>query len=569
MDFSQNMKHRIEVAMGKTPADITFKNARVVSTFTEEIWETSVSIADGRVVSLDDNLEAKQEIDLQGKYLAPSFIDAHIHIESSMLSPEGFAETVVPHGTGAVISDPHEIVNVLGIDGYKYMYQAAQNLPMDIHFSIPSCVPATHMETSGAQITAEDFKEIYKYNNATPALSELMNYPGVYFCDEDVLNKVATAHKLGLSIDGHSPMLKGRELNAYLNAGIFTDHECTTAEEATEKLRKGMHVLMREGSAARNLEALIPVLSDHTAHRICIASDDRHPDQLMENGHLNLILKMLIDAGVDPIRAIRIMTLNPATVYNLKWLGGIGIGYYANFVVLNDLQTVNIEEVYYRGQKVTKQKQVINKIERIDAQSTYDSVHIPSDLKEKLNAYPTSGKVNAIKILPGELITQKQIVDLDNKEEDVCYLAVVERHGKNSQVGLGYVVGMGLSSGALASTVAHDNHNLILVGKSIDDMITASQTIQEIGGGFAVVDNGKTLSQLPLKIAGLMSDAPVDEVVKNLHEIEKRAQDIGTELKSPFMVLSFLALAVIPHIKLTDCGLVDVDKFAIIDLVTE
>lgn len=567
MDFSQSMQHRIQVAMGKSPADIIFKNAKVVSTFTEEIWETSVAVAQGRVVALDDNLEAKQEIDLQGKYLAPSFIDAHIHVESSMLSPEGFAETVVPHGTGAVVSDPHEIVNVLGMDGYKYMYRAAQDVPMDIHFSIPSCVPATHMETSGAEITAKDFEEIFRYNNATPALSELMNYPGVYLCNEDVLQKVATAHKLGLSIDGHSPMLKGRELNAYLNAGIFTDHECTSAQEAREKLRKGMHVLMREGSAARNLEALIPVLSDQTAHRICIASDDRHPDQLLENGHLNLILKMLIDAGVDPIRAIRIMTLNPATVYNLKWVGGIGIGYYANFVVLDDLQKVAIDSVYYRGNKVAEKGKIVKEITRTDASSTYDSVHVPNDLSEKLSRYPTSGKVNAIKILPGELITEKQIVDLDDKEQtDLCYLAVVERHGKNSQVGLGYVCGMGLRSGALASTVAHDNHNLILVGKNIDDMLSVAQTIQKIGGGFAVVDKGETLCELPLRIAGLMSDAPVKDVVKNLHDIEQKARQIGTELKSPFMVLSFLALAVIPHLKLTDVGLVDVDKFAVIDL---
>lgn len=358
------LQERIKVAMGEKEADVLFINGKVISTFTEEIYEQDVAVANGRIVSIGEKVTAKATVDLKGQYLAPSFIDAHIHIESSMLSPEGFASVVVPHGTGAVISDPHEIVNVLGIKGYEYMLEASQNLPMDIHLSIPSCVPATHMETSGAVISAEDFEHIYKLNPSTPALSELMNYPGVYFCDPDVLKKVATAQKLGLSIDGHSPMLKGKNLNGYLNASIATDHECTTAAEAYEKLRKGMYVLMREGSAARNLTALLPVLQDSTAHRLCICSDDRHPNELQEYGHLDRILRMMIHKGIDPIRAIRIMTLNPAIAYNLKNQGGIGIGYWANLVVLDNLTEPTVTKVYHKGNKVAENGKLLVEIAR-------------------------------------------------------------------------------------------------------------------------------------------------------------------------------------------------------------
>lgn len=563
------LKSRIHVAMGDEPADTLFVNGKVVSTFTEEIVAIDLAVSGGRIVALGDVVKAKTTVDLKGAYICPSLIDAHIHVESSMLSPEGFAEAVVPHGTGATVSDPHEIVNVFGLKGLEYMVKASQNLPLDIFYTIPSCVPATHMETSGGAITARDIPSAYKTNPSTPALSEMMNFPGVCFADDGVLEKICAAQQLGLPIDGHAPMLKGKQLNAYLNAHISTDHECTSAEEALEKLRRGMYVLIREGSAARNLKDLLPVLTDRTAHRICIATDDAEPYDLVEKGHLDYIWKEMIRLGVDPIRALRVLSLNPALAYHLSDRGGLGIGYLANFIVVEDLKKPVVKMVYHRGVKVAENGALTQPLARKEARDVLSSVHLPKDLSQKLQKFPGSGQVKIIGVIEGQLVTES----LTGKAEDVrqgelAYLAVVERHGKNGQVGLGFVKGLGLKAGALASTVAHDHHNLILLGKNLPDMEAAAKAVEKTGGGFVVVENGQVKASLPLTVGGLMSGQSARDVVSRLHEVEKAAKDLGVTIHSPFMVLSFLALSVIPHLKLTDMGLVDVDKFALVPLTS-
>ncbi len=570
MTLQQELRHCIQVAMGQKPADVLFQNVKVVSTFTEEIIPTDVAIAAGKIVALGHVKEAKTIVNGQGAYLCPALMDAHIHIESSMLTPEGFAEAVVVHGTGAVVSDPHEIVNVFGLKGLEYMLKASKDVPLDIFYGIPSCVPATHMETTGGTINAQDIRAAYKLNPQTIALSEMMNYPGVYLCLDDVLEKVSVAQELGLSIDGHAPMLMGKELNAYLNARILTDHECSNPQEAKEKLQRGMYVLIRQGSAAHNLKDLLAILNDQTVHRIAIASDDRHPNDLLNQGHLDYTWREMIRLGVHPIRALRTMTLNPALIYGLRDRGGIGIGYRADFMLVRDLSNPTASAVYHQGILVAQDGELVQPITRQSAHDMMSSVHLPPNLHQALEKFPTQGKVRAIGIIPGQLVTENaQAFAQDVHSQDLAYLAVVERYGKNGNVGLGFVKNFGLQQGALASTVAHDHHNLILLGKSLADMEVAAHAIEKMGGGFALVKNGQVLASVPLPIGGLMSNQNARTIAKALSDMDQAIHQIGVQLPSPFMMLSFLALSVIPHLKLTDKGLVDVDRFTIVPLTLD
>lgn len=567
MENKQELKHRIRVAMGQEPADIVFKNGQLVSTFTEEVIAADLAVACGKIVAIGHTGDAKATVDLRGAYVCPGFIDAHTHIESSMVSPEGFAEAVVPHGTAATVSDPHEIVNVLGLKGYEYMVRAAVGLPLDILFSIPSCVPATHMETSGGSLKAADIGKAHQLNPRTPALSEMMNFPGVYFGDDEVLSKICAARDLGLPIDGHSPMLGGKELNAYLNARILTDHECMTADEARDKLRRGMFVLMREGSAARNLKDLLPILSDRTAHRICIATDDSDPHELDGRGHLDHVWRELIRLGVDPLRALRILTINPAQLYRLDEMGGLGIGYRAHFFITDRIDKPAVKAVYHNGELVAENGVLRQPIARKEATEALHSVRLPKSFSERLKQYPQHGKVKVIGIIEGQILTEH----LTGNAEDVAkgelaYLAVVERYNKNGNVGLGFIKGLGLKDGALASTVAHDHHNLLLAGKNLRDMEIAGKEAEKMGGGFVVVKGGVVKARLALPVGGLMSLANTKEVAAGVEAVGAAARELGVTMRSPFMVLSFMALSVIPHLKLTDMGVVDVDKFAIVPL---
>ena len=560
---------RIKVARGEEPADILFKNCRVADLFCSTLKEACVAVAEGAVVSVGDGaLDAAEVVDLGGKVLAPSFIDAHIHIESSMLTPEGFAEAVVPHGTGATVSDPHEIANVLGLQGLEYMKGASRGIPMDIFYTVPSCVPATHMETAGAELGPDDIKRAVDILGDPPALSEMMNFPGVIFAVPEVLRKLAVARELGLLIDGHSPGLRGKDLDAYLSGGISTDHECLTADEALEKLRKGMWVLMREGSAAKNLRELIPAVDAGNAHRICIASDDRHPDDLVSEGHLDHSLRVAVGAGLDPMLALRMVTLNPATLYRLEGRGAIAPGYRADLVVLEDMKDFRVASVYRFGAKVAEDGKLLAPINRAASAASSSGVKLPADLRTKLNAYPAAGKVRVIGVSGAQIVTSSEIADASDAGPSrlLQFAAVVERHRGTGNVGLAFVKGFGLKAGALASTVAHDSHNLVMVGTSPVELESAANAVAEMGGGLVVASGGKVLARLPLPVAGLMSRGSATEVAASLSKLHAAVRECGCELPAPFMTLSFIALPVIPSLKLTDRGLVDVGKFQIVHM---
>lgn len=564
-----SLSKRIRVARGEEPADLLFVNGRVVSTFTGEILETTVSVAEGRVCALGGGeRSAREVVDLGGAYLAPAFTDPHIHVESSLLTPEGFAEAVVPHGTGASVSDPHEIVNVLGLDGYAYMRRAAEGLPVDLFFTLPSCVPATHMETAGASLEAADLDGAMGAYPDVVALSEMMNFPGVIYGVPEVLQKVLAAQRRGLIVDGHSPGLVGRGLDAYLNAAILTDHECGSAEEALAKLRRGMWVLMREGSAAKNLASLTPAVTAGNLHRVCIASDDRHPDDLVREGHLDHALRVAVKAGLDPLWALRAVTLNPAALYGFRDRGGIGPGYRADLAVLRDLQDFEVLSVYHDGLKVAERGRLLAPIARKEAAGTLSSVHLPPDLEERLARFPASGRVRVIGVEPAQITTRSETGDAEEAGAGklLQFAAVIERHRGTGNVGLGFVSGFGLKAGAFASTVSHDSHNCVTVGVSPREMAHAASVVAAMGGGFAVVREGRVMATLSLPVAGLMSSAGAAEVARSLQQIHEAARECGCPLPAPFMTLAFIALPVIPSLKLTDKGLVDVERFSLVPL---
>lgn len=565
----ESMARRIRVARGLEKADTLFVNGKVACTFTGELLDLPVAVAEGRVVSLGGTHDAREIVDLGGAILAPAFTDPHIHVESSMLTPEGFAEAVVPHGTGATVSDPHEIVNVMGLAGMDYMRAAAEGLPLDIFFSVPSCVPATAMETSGAELdAAATARALDRYPDA-PALSEMMNFPGVLFGVPDVLEKLRAAHARGFPVDGHSPGLAGPDLDGYLNGGILTDHECMTPDEAREKLRRGMVVFLREGSAAKNLLDLLPCVTAENLHRVCIASDDRHPDDLLNEGHLDYSLRLAVGAGLDPLWALRMVTLNPAQVYGWRDRGGIAPGYRADLVVLDDLREFRVRQVWHGGRRVALDGELLGTIARKDAAATLSSVHLPEDLAPKLRAYPASGTARVIGVEPSQIVTRNETGDLADAGpgRGIQYATVVERHRGTGNVGLGLVRGFGLEAGALASTVSHDSHNLVLVGVSPGEMEAAARAVAQMGGGLAVVRDGSVLAKCPLPVAGLMSQGTAGDVAASLKELHAAAKACGCTLPAPFMTLAFIALPVIPSLKLTDKGLVDVDAFAPVPLL--
>ncbi|MBP7021088.1 MAG: adenine deaminase [Planctomycetes bacterium] len=564
----KNMKHSIDVAMGRKKGDLLLKNAKVICTFTEEVIDADILIANGYIVSLCGG-EADHIIHVNGRFVAPSFIDAHIHIESSMLTPKNFSHVVVPHGTGAIITDPHEIYNVQDRAGFDFMMHDSENVDMNIFFTIPSCVPATLLETSGGKIDVEALENILQQygKKRIVGLSEMMNYPGVCLNIENVIQELEWAEKHRFIRDGHAPLVRGKELNAYLNAGIQSDHECSSVEEALEKLRLGMWIFIRDGSAARNLDNLVPLIKNNTVHRICICSDDRHPEELLEKGHLDYTLQRLCAHGIDLPRAIRLMTLNPSTFYQLPNLGAIAPGYAANFILFSDWNHFQVEEVYFQGKKVAENGK---RMAENDAYSPYteqkqfikSTIMLPSNIKERFQQYPTTGQIRSIVVRDGELLTDCKILDIqDMEKQDVAYMAVLTRHAtsQSQNIGLGFVSGFQLKNGALASTVAHDSHNLIVIGSDIPNMLTAIEQIQEIQGGLCVIQNNKTLATLPLPIAGLMSDKNAEQVVQEKKILEHATQQICTGVKNAFMMMSFLALPVIPHWKLTDKGLVHVD----------
>ncbi len=560
------LKEIILAARGEIPLDLKIKGGKIVSVFDSQVYQCEVGIKNGIIATIEaEGLKAEMEIDVEDSYIAPSFIDAHIHIESSMLTPERFAEVVVPKGTGAVVSDPHEIANVLGIDGISYMARASKNLPMDFYYTIPSCVPATNLETSGGEISSSDIRKIKNILKESPALSEMMNFPGVIYCSEEVLKKLLIARHFGLRMDGHSPFLSGKDLDAYLSSGIESDHECTSENEVLEKLRKGCFILAREGSASKNLKECLKVYNANNSSRFAIVSDDRHPETLFYEGHLDDSLRKVVSWGVNPIEAIKLVTINPAIHMGLKKKGAIAPSYYADIVILKDLKNFEAKMVLYRGKICAKEGSLIKKIKIKKDMKVLSSVKIEESFEEKL-VFPDSGRVRVIKVFGDQIITKQEIANVkDSESGKINYAAVIERHGKRGNIGVGFVSGFNLKRGSLASTVSHDSHNVVVVGKTPQDIVFAVKALKENGGGIAVYD-GNEVFVLPLEVAGLMTYSPIEAVFQKLKKIHQKAKEMGCLLPSPFMTLSFIALPVIPEIRLTDKGVVDVGKFNFVSL---
>ena len=567
MDADYN-KMRL-VALGEAPADLLFINGRVVSVFTGEILEANAAIYGSFIAGVGDYQRGQTIVDLQGAYLLPGFIDSHIHIESSMLTPASFAEAAVPHGTTAVMADPHEIVNVLGLEGWRYMVESSRELPLDFFWQIPSCVPATHMETAGGFIGPRELDEALAAYPECPALAEMMNYPGVVYGAGPVLDLIQQARELGLIIEGHAPGLRGRELNAYLISGCNSDHECTSRAEALEKLRRGMRLLIREGSAAHNLEELLPLLDDHNYGRCAFCCDDRHPADLLREGHMDHVVRKAVAAGLPAVRAIAMATLNPALHYGLKSRGAVAPGYLADLVVVDNLRDFKVEQVYKAGILTAAQGQYLGPVNKTDRVDEIHSLVLPEiSGRFILKAPHDTNKVRVIEVIPGQILTRSLLMPIKEAMQDpaINTLAVVERHGRNGNVAVGLVKGFNLERGALASSVGHDSHNLILVGKDPGILEHAARVVARMGGGMAVFDGNELVASLALPVAGLMSPQPAAVLADQHESLETAARSLGCRLTAPFMTLSFLALPVIPELRLTDQGLVDVNKFALVDI---
>jgi adenine deaminase len=588
-----NLERKINLAKGQEKVDLLVKNAKIVNVFSGEIHQADVAIADGIFVGFggegEEEYNTKNLYDAQGRYMSPGLIDGHIHIESTFLSPREFCNVVAPHGTSAVICDPHEIANVLGLNGIDYLLQSSLGLPVKFYFMMPSCVPATQMETSGAAILDKDICEYMdRYPELVIGLAEMMNYPGVIYEDKEILSKLIAVGSRPK--DGHAPLLSGKSLNAYIIAGMGSDHECTNLKEAIEKLRKGMHIMIRQGTHEKNLQDLIPLINDFNSFAVSLVSDDRDPIDLKENGHLDYLVRTAISFGLPPIRAIQMASINTARYFGLNNIGAIAPGFRADFILLDDLESFRISEVFLGGKRIdngyvnrikNEADFVLNSNNNNSSSSSSSSflqntMYIKSISDSNMfviptNSTTTSSCLQVIGVIPGQIITEKRIIPakIDKKygavadtQRDLAKLAVIERHHRTGNIGLGFVQGLGLERGAIASSVAHDSHNIVVAGMNDNDMLIAVRYISSIGGGLAVAENGYITANLPLPIAGLMSNQSIESVISNLTGLNQACLKLGNNvIKDPFMLLSFLSLSVIPSLKLTDKGLVDVDKF--------
>jgi len=564
-----NVAKLISVARGDFPADLLIKNAKIINTFVGIIEEGNVAIYGDRIAGLGNYVKAKETIDLKGAYLAPGLIDGHTHIESSMLHPAHYAHAVVPRGTSTVVTDLHEITNVAGFQGIKFVMEWARKLPMDMFFMAPSCVPATHMETSGAEISSQEIIKALKLNKVI-GLGEMMNFPGVINSDRDVLRKIAVAR--GKVIDGHAPHVTNKHLNAYIAAGIYSDHESTSIEEGREKLRRGMHLMIREGSSEKNLDALLPLVNDKTYKRCFFVVDDRSCSDLLREGDIDAVVRKAIQKGLEPIRAIQMATINTAEYFRLYDRGGIAPGYVANLITFADLPQLNVDLVFFEGHLVAKKGKYTGPTLKTSRAELSDTVRIKPFGVEALKLVTGGRSLPVIEIVPGQILTKKRIetvktrdgVVVPDPEEDILKLAVVERHKATGRIGLCMVKGFGLKRGALASSIAHDSHNIVAVGTNDLDILTAIKAIEKLKGGLVVCIDGKLAAALPLPIAGLLSPEPLEAVVKKFERVEKTASVLGNIPPAVFSLLSFIALPVIPELRLTDRGLVDVIAFKLI-----
>ena len=583
MPEKERIKQDILTAAGVITPELVLKNARIVNVFSEDIEEADIAIARRHIVGIG-HYEGEKEIDLGGSYVCPGFIDGHIHLESSMVSPYEFEKAVLPHGTTAVVTDPHEIANVSGTEGIQYMMDATAQLDMDVFFMLPSCVPATDLDEAGAVLLARQLRPLYSEKKVL-GLAELMNAFGTIQADEKIIDKIYDALSKGKLIDGHAPGLTGNALNAYVIAGVGTDHECSNMEEALEKLRRGQWIMVRDGTAAKNLEALIELCNDPYYHRCMFVTDDKHPGDLIGDGHIDGIIRKAVSLGADPIKAIKMGSLHTAQCFGIKDKGAIAPGYSADLVVFSDLKELKIEKVFKNGKLLAENGKSLIGEERKPKYSfedeshylnVYHSFRMDDITEEDFALEPKGSNMRIIQLVDHELLTlEKQATWTQtdglaggvNLAEDIVKLAVLERHKGSGHVGLGFLSGYGLKSGAIATSVAHDSHNLIVAGVTDADMALAANTVRESEGGLAVVKDGKVLGQLPLPIGGLMSLKSVEEVDEQLEALKRHAHDLGVSSDiDAFMTLAFVSLPVIPKLRLNTLGLVDVEKQEIVSV---
>ncbi len=564
----------IPVALGEKEADVLLKNAKIVNVFSGDIEEGNIALYRKRIAGIGDYKKGKKIIDLKGAFIVPGLIDAHLHIESSMLSPREFARVVLPRGTTTIIADPHEIANVIGLDGVEYMIKITEGIPMNVYITLPSAVPATELETSGARLGVEDMIGFLEKHPRILALGEVMNFPGVLSRDRELIAKIELLRHRYKKIDGHAPGLRGKKLNAYIDAFIRSDHESTRPDEAEEKLRRGMQVFIREGSAAKNLHALLPIVNDMNHHYISFCTDDRSPEDILREGHIDYMVREAIKYGISPVIAIRMATINTARYFNLRSMGAIAPGYKADFLVVNDLKEFRIEMVIKDSQIVARNGEMIVDVSGIFPESNGRIGPMnPAKIRLKDLVIVDRGKrIRVIKLVKDNLITEELKLKpktkngkiLPDKEQDISKILVVDRYtGKNFS--LGFVTGLGLTHGAIGTSVGHDSHNISIAGQNDRDILHALDEIKRMGGGLVVVDNQKTLAKLPLPIGGLMSDRTLEEVNKKLHRLQMAIRKLGCSY-DPFMTLSFIQLPVIPEIRITDKGIVKVSSQRIVPL---
>ncbi len=564
--MTERLERLIDQGTGREPADIVLKGGRFFDLVTGELVQSDIAISGDTIVGTCGDYTGKTEIDISGKIVVPGFIDTHLHIESSLVTPHEFDRCVLPYGVTTVICDPHEIANVLGEEGIRYFLESAEQTIMDIRVQLSSCVPATHLETSGADLPIEKLLP-FRDHEKVIGLAEFMNFPGVIHKDPVCMAKLAAFQ--GAHIDGHAPLLSGNDLNGYLSAGIRTEHECTSAEEALEKIRKGMHILVREGSVSKDLHALMSIITERLSPHLALCTDDRNPLDIAEQGHLDYMIRTAIKNGVEPLAIYRAASISAARAFGLRDRGLVAPGWRADLAILDSLENCKAEMVFSAGRKVTS---ALFETRKPVAPVGLDSVKARTVNAAHFSVPVADGETPVIGVMPGKIITEHRryrlpvkgnqtAVDLDN---DIIKVAVIERHGKNGNHANGFVQGFGLKKGAIASTVGHDSHNICVVGVSEDDMAMAANRLGEIKGGFVVVEDGKVTGEIPLPLAGLMSLEPYETVRDTMHDLRKAAYALGTTLEEPFLQVAFLPLPVIPHLKISDMGMVDVDQFRLI-----
>ena len=567
----RSLKERIRAARGEIPADLVLKGGRVANVFSGELLEADVAVHGSFIVGVGAQYRGLEEVDLAGACVCPGLIDGHIHVESSMLLPSRLAPPLLLCGTTAVVADPHEIANVMGMEGIRLMLEDSRDIPLDVFFTAPSCVPATNLETSGATLDARALEDLLKEERVV-GLGEMMNFPGVLSGEDEVLRKLAAfAHK---PLDGHAPGLRGKDLQAYVCAGIVSDHESIEEAEALEKMQSGMMIMIREGSTARNLEALLPLVTPANAGRFCFVSDDLHPEDLRRRGHLDHILRKAVLQGLDPVRAIRMVSLNPAEYFGLRKRGAVAAGYRADLAVFKDLAEFKVDRVYKNGRLVAEGGRLRRSLFQRRTLELRRPLLIPPLHPDRFRIRRKGEEARVIEVVPGQIVTKvcRERVSsrggwvVSDPAKDILKLAVVERHRGSGRIGLGLVKGFGLQRGALASSVAHDSHNVIAVGVNDEDLCRAVEAVRDMGGGMAVARAGETLARVPLEVGGLMCHVSLEELSYGIANLSRASATLGCSMEEPFMALSFLALPVIPELKLTDRGLVDVIKFEIVPL---